>query len=463
MKPRQILIYLIIFIVLGGFYYIYDVRLAARKNELQEAQTRIFNATVDQVTAFKLLMKNREIHIIRTGPDQWRIEAPLKTPADRWAVEGVLRAALEGKKDRVFAEPVQDMVQYQLDNPGLSLTLLAGPKMLAPTLHIGGRNPAGRLYYARLGDTQEVFTITAALWGDLAKGLFDLRDKALVLAAGEKIDRLIIEGREKVEMKKTGLRQWEIVHPQPGPADNDVVQKMVYRVLKGKALRFVTPDKKPSPEAADPYGFDKPSLKVRVFEQGRPATELLIGREHKQKVQGKERVVGYWARGTDRPEIMLIEAAAFSALDVGYSELKDRHVLSLDRGALKEITIARGELRMHIKKVHDIWEVLEPKDFKSQDRHVERFLMTLEDLKYVQVLDADEKTIKKYGLHNPGLRIELSGPETHIMLVAELKAVEKGLCAVRVGEGPVVLVERRTLVERLPEEVRPAEPAAASR
>ena len=52
----------------------------------------------------------------------------------------------------------------------------------------------------------------------MTKTLYDLRDKALVLCPGEKIDRLVItlaDGSE-IELAKKSLRHWDLVKPVTG-------------------------------------------------------------------------------------------------------------------------------------------------------------------------------------------------------------------------------------------------------
>ncbi|MEW6261605.1 MAG: DUF4340 domain-containing protein [Thermodesulfobacteriota bacterium] len=467
MKPKALISYFLVFLALGLFYYLYEVKLAEKENRLREAGTRIYDLSFDQVKALKYRAGQTVYHIIREAPDRWRIVAPVQTPADRWEVENLIRAVLEGEKDRVFTEQVKNLAEFGLDQPGLSLSLMDGDRLLAPALHLGRENPMGQLIYGRLGETNEVFTVTSNFRQDLTKTLFELRDKALVLVPGEKIEGLNLFGREQVELARRGIRRWDVTRPAAGPADDNEVQKMIYQALKGRVIEFV------APQDGQDYGFDAPRVRMQVMSGGREAAAVIIGKAREKpgldssspdRPQTGGPAAGdrpvYYARSTERPEIMLVTEETVRTLDRTWEEIKDRHVLDLDPRGLNAVTVTRGERRFRAEKVKnkDLWEVLEPSDSTSQDREVNAWLRALIDLKYVRLLDAADETVVRYGLKEPEMTIALEGPETApVGLSVGLKPIEEKYLAVRAGQGAVALVNRNDFLSSLPREMRPAE------
>jgi|GEM_PF-1665923 len=455
MKPRQLLIYLVIFLAVGLFYYFFEIRLEKKEAQLKEAQTKIYNLSPDRVTAIKWRNGGEQFRLVRPAPDEWRLVEPIQTPADRWVVEGMLDAVLKGEKDRVFDEPVENMAEFGLDRPEIALTLMSGSEILAPTLALGHKNPMGFLYYARLGDSREVFTVIAPLRQELDKRLFDLRDKSVILFPGEKIDGLSLIGREAIELERKGLRRWAVVKPEACPADNDEVQKIVYRALKGRVQAFAEPagdDEK--------YGFDRPRVKVEVLAEGEAAAELIVGRGRAALPGGQTdqqaESQGYWARSSERREIFIIGQEIVEALDRNFFEIKDRHVLDFERYNVRVLEVRKGRDRFSAEKVQDIWEVKEPKDGVSGDSAIVSFLMTLGDLKYVKNLGSDEETVKEFGLDQPDLSVKLTdGDKVVADLAVSLAPVEEGLLAARQGDGPVVLIDKEALWADLPREIKP--------
>ena len=464
MKPGQLLVYLIVFIAVGLFFYLYEVRLAEKDQELEAAKARIFDLKADQIGAVRYKSGGIDFQLVKEGRDDWRISEPLDTPADKREVEEMIRLVLAGKKDRVFAEPVHDLAQFGLDKPAVALTFMSGGRALAPTLNIGQKNPAGQLCYANLGNSRQVFTVVSSLGQGLTKSLFDLREKSLVLFSGEKIDRLRIVGRNEVALEKERPGRWRLTSPETGRADNDEVQKIIFRALKGRVKRFA----EPLQDQAE-YGFDRPRVRVWAYHQGRVAAEVVVGRAEMKvkKADGskasdqEQEIEGYWVRTTERPEIMLISEEMAQDLDLTADRLKDRHVMDLDRHQTTGLEITGRQARLKAEKKDGFWEIIESSATASRDLQIDSLLASLEELKWVRKLDSTPETIKECGLDRPDLTIRLNdraGKTTS--LAASVAEVQEKMLALRVGTGPVVLVEKDELMKRLPKEVRPDQGAS---
>ena len=465
MKIRNILIYLIIFIILGAFYYVYDVRLAQKETELKESEHRIFSLKFENIKGMTYKNKDQEIVLVRESAEDWHIAKPIDTPAERWAVEGVIRGLLDAEKEQIL-ENVKDMAQYGLDQPQLEVTFMDGDRPLAPTLYIGDTEPSGYMSYARLGNSSEVFTVISAVRYDMSKTLFELRDKSMVLLPGEKIDRLEIEqGGNIVELKRLGIRRWDVVKPQQTPADDDLVQKIVYSALKSRVTALTAPDQPPADDA-EGYGFETPQVKITVYAQGKPPVQVEIGRALKRpenksgetpetaEEEPKEKP-GYWAKSSERNDIMIVPADAVKVLQTDFDQIRDKRILGRrDLRVLSQITVKRGDRLFHAKKANDIWDITSPPEPKSQDRQVEEFLGNLETVRFEQSIPADEQSLAEYGLNQSDATIELVTPQETVEIKMNLKTRDDGLMAVRVDQGPVNLVKKQDMFKKLPVEVQ---------
>ena len=461
MKIRNILIYLIIFIILGVFYYVYDVKLAQKETELTESAKKIFALKFEDVKGMVYKNKDQEIVLVRESAEDWNITKPIDTPAERWAVEGIIRGLLEAEKEQVI-ENVKDMAQYGLDQPRLEVTFMNGDHPLAPTLYIGDTEPSGYMSYARLGNSPEVFTVISAVRYDMSKTLFELRDKSMVLLPGEKIDRLEIDrGGNIVELKRLGIRRWDVVKPQQAPADDDLVQKIVYSALKSRVTALANPDQPPADDA-EGYGFETPQVKVTVFAEGKPPVQVDIGRALKrpqdkssETPEAPKEEPGYWAKSSERNEIMVVTAEAVKTLEVNFDQIRDKRILGRrDLRTLSQITVKRGDRLFHAKKTNDIWDITSPPEPKSQDRQVEDFLGNLKIVRFEKTIPADEKSLTEYGLTAPDATIELVTPQEKVVISINLKPRDDGLMAVRVDQGPVNLVKNQDMFKKLPVEVQ---------
>ena len=461
MKLRNLIIYLMIFVIVGLFYYLYEVRLVQQEAKLTETQGLVFDLDVDRIKELKYRANDTDFHITREQLDEWALSEPIRTPADRWAVEALIRRALSLEKNRVFSEPVENVAEFGLDRPEVSLTLMADGRPLAPTLFLGGQNPTGDLVYARLGESHEVFTMSSAVRQELKKNLYDLRDKALVLYPGEKIDRLVITPAQgdEMELVKTSLRHWNLVKPVSGPADDDLLQKMTYRGLKARVLEFV-----PKTEDDAYYGFDRPTMTYQVFAEGQQVDEVVIGGQ-REKPAGQEAATGapeeeagYWARTTAHQDLVVIRPDMEETLKVTLEDIKDRHVVILDRRSLWAVKIDTPDRDLKSELFKEAWDVLEPEADHLPGSVVDNFITALLELKYERLDTGAAPGANEAALEHPDVVFELTGPDDKLTkITAGLEPVQDNLIAVRTDGGPVMLVDREAFLKVIPEAVRPAD------
>ncbi len=48
MKPRQLVVYLVVFLLVGGFYLLYDVYLRGEQTKLEEAEAKILDIKAEE-------------------------------------------------------------------------------------------------------------------------------------------------------------------------------------------------------------------------------------------------------------------------------------------------------------------------------------------------------------------------------------------------------------------------------
>ncbi len=454
MKPRQLIIYLVVFLLLGGFYLWYDVYFKAKETKFKNEQAKLFDLDYDQVTAFKIVNNKSELQLARRGKNDWRITKPVETPAMEWMARSVVDRFLETKKERAFEAPLAKMAEFGLDKPAQSLTFMSGSKKLAPTLYVGAKSPLGDYYYARLGKSKEVFTIEGYLQKTLDKTLYELRKKDLVLYDRDKIDGLRFLAPDQGELKKSKTGEWMIVKPNLGLADDAKVEKLFRLGLKGDIEKFITDQ-----DGNEKYGLDKPQVKMQVLSGDKVVAELAVGRASKKAAKGskkakEETIEGYWARSSERPEVLLISQDAFSVLKQKLADFKDKHLVKFESWDVGSVEISSPKQKFKAKKVEGRWRITEPKEHKSQGSQIETFLTDIEDLEYVQTFKLNDETIKKYDLDKPGLDIRLSDTKKMLAeLRLSLRPAGGNLVAVKVDNSSIALI-KADFLEKLPPEFK---------
>lgn len=450
MRGRQLIIYLALFVIVVSFYLVYEVAFRGKKAKFEESEVRLYTLSPSQVTAIALKNGQEEIHLVRQGDRGWMIDRSVQTPAMLDSVERLLDAAMNGKKERVLAGSSADLAEFGLSIPHLSLSLMSGPKILAPTLYVGAQDPVGTTYYARLGQTREVFTISAPLYQGLNQTLYNLRNKSLLLFDTDKIGSLKVERPLEQEVKKTAEGQWVMSGAETVRADGAKIDRILLEGLKGQVAAF-----SPAGQESATAGFDSPLLKLRVRAGAGFEAEVVVGAAKKKEVESGQKESsepeGYWVRTTQRPEVMLIDPSTYEALRLAAADLRDKHLVRFDQQAVRAVELRRGTVVFKAAWENDSWKITEPAQPKTVPDQVAAFLQDLHGVEYVSRLEGDASSRAAKALAaGPGLTVKLSGEGgLEVVLTVGTQPTAEGLVPARIGSGPVVQMSAG-FVEKLP-------------
>ncbi|MEE9436440.1 MAG: DUF4340 domain-containing protein [Candidatus Adiutricales bacterium] len=455
MKPRQLIIDPVIFILVGGFYFIYDVYIRGEETKLEEAEAKILDIDASEVTALRLVTPKNDMQFELREDDEWYMTKPVQTPAVSHRVKSIVDRILEGKKEEIFPEPVDDLSGFGLDKPQIAVTMMNGSKILGPTFFLGAKKPIGSSYYARLGQDRRIFTISSFIQGHVNRSFRDLRNRDLILAAPYQIDGLKFLGPVKMELKKDDNGKWEFIHPKGVAADKTKVNKVITQGLKGRIEEFITSDKEDKK-----YGFDTPSNKLIVLSQGKTVAEVTIGkaREAKEEGSGGARTKGYWAMTNNRPEVLFIDSITFDELNKTPDDLRDKHLFSFVLRAVNFMEIRGPKTTVKASKEGEAWLVTEPEKSPTGGREVTNFLYGLAELEYVRLLETSggKKEEIKFDQDESITVILKSADKVLNEFTMSTRADEEDFLNIRTESGVAALVDADFLA-RVPPEFRTIE------
>ena len=145
MNPRRLIPFAVVFLVLVGTYV--GLRWQQSQKETREQQAKqVFQYKEAEITALSLKRGAEEIELTRQG-GAWEITKPLKAKADAAAVESLVKALAELKKERDLGPG--DLKTFGLDQPELVVSFTA--KGEQHRLSLGSLAPASRGYYSPEG------------------------------------------------------------------------------------------------------------------------------------------------------------------------------------------------------------------------------------------------------------------------------------------------------------------------
>jgi len=236
------------------------------------------------------------IALARDG-EGWRLEAPVREPADRPTVDGIIRALQDLRATAFAAETVEDPKAFGLDAPAFRITLRRGEE--APITVAFGRAD-GKLY-AR-ADEGPVAEVRGDVLEKVEKGVDDLRDKQIFATFDSStVRRIRFEGGDEppFELEKRDDTWW-IVQPEEKKAKQWKVSALISSVRGLRAERFEGTGARP----AD-FGLDEPRTVALFDGEGKELARLHVGRQDGARA---------WVQAAGLPRIAEIQSVRLANL-----------------------------------------------------------------------------------------------------------------------------------------------------
>lgn len=204
MKPRTLLVLLVLVAGLGSFIWFYERELPSSE-ERAKLEKRVLEVEKDDVTAVTLVSdagtvrmekvklpapekekeEEQDEDVIDTTPEsEWHLRQPLQARADAFAVDGLLESLTTLEQTRVLDNV--DPKQAGLDKPRATVRLKTDEG--ETVLKIGAPDPLGGSTIAAVGD--KTYVVSDSILTDLQKAPGDWRDKQMFRGSRDDVQRI---------------------------------------------------------------------------------------------------------------------------------------------------------------------------------------------------------------------------------------------------------------------------------
>src|SRR3989442_2259964 len=165
-------------LLVGGFYYVYEVRGAPGRERAETRKGRVFSAEATDVTGVELKRREDTVRLTRAG-EAWELKSPVVARADRARVEETLTTVLTAKVDREIDPKPGALGDFGLDKPAAEVTLtLTDGKTLG--LALGNKSPTGVWVYAREAGKPAVVALSDGALREATKPAAEFRDRTVL-------------------------------------------------------------------------------------------------------------------------------------------------------------------------------------------------------------------------------------------------------------------------------------------
>ncbi|MDP0500311.1 MAG: DUF4340 domain-containing protein [Verrucomicrobiota bacterium JB022] len=448
---------LTLFLLLANLVVFGTILLLEQRGEVVSAESihrRVLPVGfIEQLEAVELSgnQANRTWTLERQDRDWW-VQAPVRWPANRFALERLLDQLLHLRWETRFSmreleSSGRSLGEYGLD-PAQATLVLTTPKDTL-RLHIGSPTELGAKLYLQLEGRDEVLVVDRQLLASLFLELDNLVDHRVLQIHPSEVRLLSLQENGTRVRLRAQQGEWQLEAPVQAPADELAVQRAIEALYQMEAAEFVTPD-------LGEQGLNNPDLRI-ALESAQRNQSLLVG----SQVPGNDLPRRRFAKLEDRDAVFTVAADNFALIAGAQETLRQKRLLSFSPSRLNTIEIRLDEQKTTLQKLENgTWQVLfdQPQDglqsSTADPQILNRVIDALEELEAVSfVTDAPaESDLQRFGLQQPQRIVTLrrEGSDQPLVLRLGTLASDRNVIYAQTNQAATVYQVRPAILYNLP-------------
>jgi hypothetical protein len=428
----------IVLLLVGSFYYLYEVRWAPDRERVETRKGRVFQAEAADVTAVELRRPGDTVRLARAG-EGWELKSPVVARGDRSRIDETLTTVLTAKADREIDPKPAALGDFGLDKPAAEVTLtLKDGKTLG--LALGNKTPTGVWVYAREAGKPAVVALPDGVLREATKPASEFRDRTILSVDRKEVSGFDVTAEGETLSVAHAGDAWRITKPKALPADTEAIGDMFEKLTAAKVKEFAAE----APPSRATYGLDRP-MRLTIYtgrEKDRASRTLLVGRADATKK-------GVYALREGETSVLLLPEDVAKAIPRNVAALRDKQLAAFDRDKVTRIEVESPKGVVSLAREKDRWTITAPQPLPADQVEAGALLTRLRDLRAQGFLSDDASAVPRV-LGKPTVKVtvtEEGKPNTTVLLApsAERRGGASSAYAAVAGRGPVVLVDGRAL------------------
>src|SRR5262249_24857485 len=237
---------------------------------------------------------------------------------------------------------------------------------------------------------------------DAEKPVADFRDRTVLAFERKDIKGLEVKtaGGPGVTAQLKGADQWSVTSPLTAAADRDQISSLIDKLKGAKIRDFVT--EPPAAKTPDPYGLERP-LALTLWlgeEKDRAAKTLRLGKA----VPDKKTV---YAQREGDPTVFTVDEELVRAVPTSATALRDKTGFAYSREPVERVELESPKGKVALAMEGGAWKLTAPMALKADEASVNDLLWKVRDLKAKDFVADDQKSLARYGLDQPQVRLSV--------------------------------------------------------
>ena len=430
----------VLLVLVGGFYYLYEVRWAADRERAESRKGRVFGAEAADVTALELKRPDDTVTLQRDG-DAWRLTAPIAARGNKGTVDEALTTILTAKIDREIDATPASLADFGLEKPAaqVALTLKDGKQV---GIDLGAKSPTGVWVYAREQGKPAVFVLSDSVLREATRPVVDFRDRTILSFERRDVSGVeVVTGADTIVIEPAPENKWRITRPVALAADTAEMNDLLDKLATAKVKEFVAD----APRSRQPYGLERP-VRISVHtgkDKDRATRTLLVGRSDAEKK-------GVYAMREGEASVLLLPEDVGKLIPRNVAAIRDKQLVDFERDRIARIEVESPKGAVTLVKEKDRWTIAAPEALPADQVEAGALLARLKEVRAQAFLSDDASGIPRY-LPKATVKLTLTeqggGSPTTVLLApsTERRGGQPSAYAAVAGKGPVVLVEGKAL------------------
>ncbi len=398
MRFKSTFLLAVLFIIIGGYVYFYEIRKEAERQEEEETAKKVFVFDKDEVR--RIYLKNySDTMVLRRDEGGWVFETPIETRGDESQIDVILTSIESAEIERTVEDSAVDLEPFGLDDPDVAVQIETAQTVF-DTLFMGHHNPTQSFVYSRFSGQDRVILVPATIYNNANKKFFALRDKAVLAFEREEVNQMLLS-REKEAIgfeRKEG--KWWIKIPIEVRGDHGKIERIINNINNLRAKEI------PSEGGEDlaRFGLDEPWGRVDLY--------LGENLEMKSLILGKARSNGdVYVKDVSREPVFVVPPAIVKQINEDLEGYRDKKVLEFERSRVVEIGLIYPEETIRCEKdTAGEWFYYteeSPIRHAAKTSRLNRLVSDLASLRIEDFVGEIGGNLEPYGMHQPRAKIEI--------------------------------------------------------
>ena len=242
MKPKGLLVAVVLLAVLGGAIWYSNKKQAQKDKAPADAGTKIVSIQENRFREIRLQKAGAEPLVLSTDSGKWALTAPQPFPADPEACSSLIASLSSVTADKTIEDNAADLASYGLAIPTLKVHVIEKDGKQVD-LAIGDDTPANSGTYAKVSGDPHVYTVASYLKTSLDKTVNDLRDKRLLIFEPRTLTRVKLAARgSEIVFGRNAANEWQIMEPRPLRVDSGQLEALDGKLRDAKMDLGAAPD-----------------------------------------------------------------------------------------------------------------------------------------------------------------------------------------------------------------------------